>query len=300
MLDINNKKVLGVILVIISTLIFSTSSSLLKLAGESINSFHLMFWRSIIGFVIVLSIGIKRGNIKKKFMELPKKSIKWLIFRAIVGGCTMFCYFTALTLTDIGEVGALHKVAPVFAVIFAFLILKESLNYKVWIAVAFAIAGVMFIRNPFTTEGQFGIPHVLALLAAVGTGFVAICLRKLRLFGLDSWMIVLALLLMGILISLPVVIIDRAVYKPTTYLFLLGAGLLSTLSQLLNTTAVKHIQAKTLSILGLLSVFEFMIIGGVFFNEDIDEFNIIGALLIVIAATITILSSLRKPKVNYY
>jgi drug/metabolite transporter (DMT)-like permease len=291
---IENKKLLGVTLILFSTLFFTISTACLKSASDEIDSLHLMFWRSVIGLSIVLGVGLKNKRLLPALKELNKNSWKWLITRGLAGGFTMFSYFTAVTYADLGEVGALHKLSPVFSVIFGYFILREKLDLKVWMAVTLAIIGVFFIRNPFVSS--FGIAHVLVLMAAMGSGFVLICVRKLKLSGVDTWLIISALLITALTISFPRMILDFRIYQPQTYLFVLGAGVASTIGQLLTTTASKYIEAKSVSILGLFSVFEIMLAGIIIFGEGISVFKITGAILIVSSAAIVILFNLNKSK----
>lgn len=251
-----------------------------------------MFWRSIIGLVIVFCIGIKRKRLVSSFKELSKQALFWLILRGIIGGITMFCFFTALGMGDIGEIGALLKISPIFAVVLAYLILKEGFNLKICIAIILAISGVFLIRNPFVAK--FDIAHILVLIAALGTGFITINVRKLKIYGLDSWMVVMSLLVCSLLISLPRVIVDIKVYSMNTFLLVIGVGIMSTLAQLLTTAAAKYIEAKMSSILTLLSVFEFMIVGILVFGEVITQNKFAGAMLIIVSAVMTIMFSRIK------
>jgi drug/metabolite transporter (DMT)-like permease len=292
-----DKRLIGILLLMVSTLLFTTSSTFLKLASEEINSFHLMFWRSLVGLIIVISVGIKKKRLRSSFKELNSKRTFWLILRGVAGGFTMFCLFTALTLGDLSEVGALNKLSPIPAVIFAYFILKEDLNRKVWFAVIIAVVGVFFIRNPFVDKLE--LAHILVLMSAVGAGFVRNVVRRLKLLGLDSWMIVLALLTTSFLISLPNVLTDITFYSLDTFMFMIGAGLASTLGQLLTTSASKYLPTRVIAILGLLVVFEFMIVGSLVFGEIMTIYKVIGAILIMISSSLTILFSIStKVKID--
>lgn len=291
---IENKKLIGVALILISTLFFTMSTVCLKSASDDIDSLHLMFWRSLIGLSIVFGIALKNKRFLSAFKELNKNSWKWLIIRGLAGGFTMFSYFTAVTYADLGEVGSLHKLSPVFSVVLGYFILREKIDIKVWVAVILAITGVFFIRNPFVSK--FGIAHMLILMAAMGSGFVVICVRKLKLSGVDTWLIITALLITALTVSLPRMILDFRIYQSQTYIFVLGAGIASTIGQLLTTTAAKYIEAKTASILGLFSVFEIMLAGIVIFGEGVSVYKISGAVLIVSSAMIVILFNLNKSK----
>lgn len=245
--------------------------------------------------MIVLCLGLSGKRFFASFRELRKVTGWWLFTRGFIGGITMLCIFSAIsTGGDLGEVGALHKLSPIFAAVFAIFILKERLNIKILIPITIAIVGVFFIRNPLTSG--FGLPHILILFGAMGTGFILNVIRKLRIYGVESWLIVAALLVSSLVISAPKVIIDKPVYPLNAFLFMVGAGIASTVAQLLVTTASRYLQAKISSILSLLSVFELMIIGNLVFSELITEYKVIGGSLIVISSAITIFISISRDK----
>ncbi len=296
LLNIKNKRIIGLVFVILSTLAFVCSQSFIKAIGDSneIDSFHIVFWRSVIGLIIVFSIGLKRKRVVSSFKEMDKSTLRWLIIRGVVGATVMLVSFIGLAMPDtsLSEFGALSNINPVFAVIFAWIFLKEDLNWKVWLSLLIAIIGV-FTVNSFSLS--FSTGNILIILSAIGEGFVMVCIRKLKVNGVDSWLVVVPLLVFGLIITFPRVIFTLTPYSIKTICYLIAVGGASTLGQLLLTSAAKYVKARTISILGLLSVFELTLVDivkglGVTFPK------IFGGLLIVLSSVIIIMISVGKNK----
>ncbi len=288
------QKIIAIIAVLLSTLVFTTNSSLVKEVSHEADTFHIIFWRSIVGFLIVLPIAVIKKEFRKTIKKLDKNLIKWLIIRGVIGSIGMLTTFAAVSFGDLGEVGALQRISPIFTIILAYFLLKEEINYKIIFAVILAITGVFFVRNPFVIG--FTASHILVFISAFAIGFVSVCVRKLRSSGLEVWIVISVLLLTTFFISFPKIIIDEKWYTTRTFLFLLAIGVVSTLFQLLITFSHKYLLARTVSIIGLLAVFEMMTAGFLFFGEEISPYKVIGAILIVFSSGYTIYVSVRPKK----
>jgi drug/metabolite transporter (DMT)-like permease len=217
---------------------------------------------------------------------MNSKIVKWLIIRGIAGASAMFFYITALSLNDLGEVGSLSNLNPIFTVFIAYIILKEKFNSKVFLAILIALIGVFMIRNPFTQS--FSISHIFILIATGMMSFGTVINRKLKLMGVESWIIVTSFLFFGSLIFLPKYLIDNPSYTLQSYAYIIIAGVLMTTGHYFLTSAARYIESKNISIIGLLSVFEFMFLGYFIFGEELTEYKFLGGALIIISAVITI------------
>jgi drug/metabolite transporter (DMT)-like permease len=292
----NNGKIIGIIFVILSTLCFTIGHAFIKLSSSEIDPIHLMFLRSISGLSLILIFTSIQGKIRRSFQSINRKKGFWLVMRGLSGAFAMFFYITALSLTDLGEVGSLSNVNPIFTVFFAYFILKEGFNYKIWFAIAIALAGVFLIRNPFTQD--FSIAHILILFAASLMSLGAVINRKLKLIRVDSWIIVISFLFFGILFFMPKFIIDRPSYSFESYAYIIIAGCLMTIGHYFLTSAAKYIESKNISIISLLSVFEFMFLGYFMFGENLDEFKLLGGGLIIVSAVMTIYAGISRKSIG--
>nr|WP_057735887.1 DMT family transporter [Liquorilactobacillus uvarum] len=163
-----------IIYVLISTLMFSSMEIALKVAGATFNPIQLNLIRFFIGSLVLLPIANK--SLKQSKRVLTKKD--WTLFLITGFLCvivSMSLFQLAVVSTKASTVAVLFSCNPVFALLFAFLILHERLGRANLIAVVISIIGLLIIIDPVHLSRPVGI--VLALLSAVTFGFYSIVSR---------------------------------------------------------------------------------------------------------------------------
>ncbi|MFT8837714.1 DMT family transporter [Liquorilactobacillus satsumensis] len=163
-----------IIYVVISTLMFSSMEIALKVAGATFNPIQLNLIRFFIGALVLFPIASK--TLKKQQRKIEKKD--WMLFLITGFLCvivSMSLFQLAVVATKASTVAVLFSCNPVFALIFAFVILHERLGRANLIAVTISIIGLIVIVDPFHLSRPFGI--ILALLSAVTFGFYSIISR---------------------------------------------------------------------------------------------------------------------------
>ncbi|KRN05910.1 transport protein [Liquorilactobacillus sucicola DSM 21376 = JCM 15457] len=146
----------------------------LKVAGATFNPIQLNLIRFFIGSLVLLPIANK--SLKQNKRTLTKQD--WLLFLVTGFLCvivSMSLFQLAVVSTKASTVAVLFSCNPVFALIFAFLILHERLGRANLIAVVISIIGLLIIIDPAHLSRPTGI--VLALLSAVTFGFYSIVSR---------------------------------------------------------------------------------------------------------------------------
>ncbi|KRL38940.1 DMT family transporter [Liquorilactobacillus uvarum] len=146
----------------------------LKVAGATFNPIQLNLIRFFIGSLVLLPIANK--SLKQSKRVLTKKD--WTLFLITGFLCvivSMSLFQLAVVSTKASTVAVLFSCNPVFALLFAFLILHERLGRANLIAVVISIIGLLIIIDPVHLSRPVGI--VLALLSAVTFGFYSIVSR---------------------------------------------------------------------------------------------------------------------------
>nr|WP_311407894.1 DMT family transporter [Liquorilactobacillus uvarum] len=163
-----------IIYVLISTLMFSSMEIALKVAGATFNPIQLNLIRFFIGSLVLLPIANK--SLKQSKRVLTKKD--WTLFLITGFLCvivSMSLFQLAVVSTKASTVAVLFSCNPVFALLFAFLILHERLGRANLMAVVISIIGLLIIIDPAHLSRPVGI--ILALLSAVTFGFYSIVSR---------------------------------------------------------------------------------------------------------------------------
>ncbi len=271
-------------LVLIGTLFGTISQVFLKISSTSINPLHAVFWRSISGFIIFFIIIRMKYNTEKIDIKVITKNgnLKWFILRGLICTLAAFALFTAIAGADISEIGSLANLNPIFTALIAYLILKEELSIKIILTIVLGILGVFLIRNPFVIG--FSDAHYLVLIAAFLIGFDFVLIKKLSLLKFHYILIIFVMLITGFFFTLPIVISEFSSYNTYYFILIFLAGTFDLITQIFYTNAAKYLTSGSISIISLLSVFEFMLWGVLIFDETVTLFNISGGLLIIISS----------------
>jgi drug/metabolite transporter (DMT)-like permease len=170
----------GIALKIGATLAFSLQYVALKLAGN-VPVGEVVFFRAF--FALLPLFVFARFTIGMR--EVVKTDRPWLhLVRAAIGSSSMFLGFAALKLLPLADITAFGFVQPIFAVILAAAVLKETVGPYRGAAVVVAFAGVILMIQPH--GGIAGIAANglsagagLALTAALCSAFVVIFIRQM-------------------------------------------------------------------------------------------------------------------------
>lgn len=106
------------------------------------------------------------------------------LIRSAVGSTGMFLNFAALKLLPLADITAFGFVQPIFAVVLAALVLKETIGPYRGAAVVIGFAGVLLMIQPHGGIGGilahgFSAGAGLALTGALGSAFVVIYIRQM-------------------------------------------------------------------------------------------------------------------------
>ncbi len=148
---------------------------MLKLAGSDFNPIQLNFLRFLIGGVFLLPLALR--SLAQKHLKINRQAIKSF---ALTG---LLCVLVSMTLFQLAVMYGKASIAavvfssnPVFALLFSYLILHETLSRPNLISVVISVIGLVVIMNPFHLTNPLGM--ILALLSAITFGFYSIISRK--------------------------------------------------------------------------------------------------------------------------
>lgn len=160
--------------VLISTLMFSSMEIVLKAVSGQFNPIQLNLIRFFIGGLVLLPLA--NHHLKRAGRRLLVSD--WLIF-ALTG---FLCIVVSMTLYQLAivygkpaTVAVLFSCNPVFALIFAFLILHERLNRVSLISLVISVIGLLVIVNPANLTNPIGL--TLSILSALTFGLYSIISR---------------------------------------------------------------------------------------------------------------------------
>jgi len=218
---------------LIAGLLFSCMGVLVKLGSVYFSSTELVFYRSIIGFLIIsVIIGIKR---------LPISTLHWKnhCWRGLSGLCSLLMFFYCITKLPLATAVTLSYTSPLFLTLFTTIMLKEHFHWQLAVAVIIGFAGVVLLLHPSIQEEQW-----TAGLIGLASGFLAavayLNIKFLGNLGEPDWRVVFSFTLISTVITSILMIFDT--FHPITpfnFLLLMGIGITATLAQFALTRAYR-------------------------------------------------------------
>lgn len=180
----------GFFMVLLAVLFWAGSSVGYKYSLGSVGSAETKSRDPISSMVIRISILIVTllimvlafGNLPSLFTMNSDDTIHWWIVTILAGIFTVLgdlCYFFALRFLDSSRVYPMINTQILFTFPFAYLLFHEDITPMIWLAAAFMICGVFFIRKPDSKDkGMENLSpevkrrnHILGISLGIGTGF---------------------------------------------------------------------------------------------------------------------------------
>lgn len=241
-----NPRALGVILMVGASVCWSLSGIIVRNTSVG-NHWEVVFWRSCFSFLfLALWLGATHG--RGSVLELRR--VGWV---GVVSGilfATMITFFLlALTLTTVANTQAIVCLSPFMAALAAWVLMRERLSMRTWIAMAGALIGItlMFIES-FGAGRMVG--NLVALFVPLAYGINVAILRKSHAQG-DMVMAVLIGSFISALVTLPLAWPFQASGHDLALLGLMGVVQLA-VGCILFVRATPHLTAAEISLIGLL------------------------------------------------
>lgn len=272
---VNKKKLIVVLLTILSTLFAAVMASCVKYLSSDLNTFIICFYRCLFGLLFILPF-ISKNN----FEILKSKNIKLQFFRSMINVISMICWFTALGIMQFEKATALGFTTPLFTTILAVIMLNEVIRFHRTAALFIGAIGIMVIIRPGYIPLEYGT--LLMLVASLSFSFVQIFVK--RLSGIDSN---LTIIFYHLAFMTPMFLIISLFYwepiKLNQVLIFLVMGLSGLLShwcmnqsfKMSDTTFVMPLQFTKLIWVSLIGLF--------IFSEIPDYWTWVGAIIIFIS-----------------
>jgi drug/metabolite transporter (DMT)-like permease len=269
-----------------------TSFALMAVAGREISkeldTFQLMFFRSVIGVLIVVAIaaalpgGLRRLKTERLGLHVLRNGFHF------VG---QFSWFFAITVISLAEVFALEFTTPIWVALLAPLILGERMTKIRAAAVVIGFAGVLIVLRPGATE--VGIGHIAMLLGALC--FASALLATKSLTATET---PLAILFWMTLIQLPMGLIgsigDFVIPGPVTGVWLVVVAVCGLTAHFCIAQAFRHADATTVVPMDFMRLPLIAVVGMLLYAEPLDPFVFLGGAVILAGNYINIRGERRR------
>lgn len=286
----------GIIFILISSMGFATMGMLVRLSGD-IPFTQKAFFRNSIAFIVSFSILLANGIKNKSVFNLPKSAIPYLFLRCAIGCLGIFGNFYAIGYMNISDASMLNRMAPFFALFFSIFLLKEKPGIFVMTAIFTAFAGALLVIKPsFDFSKTF--PSLVGFLGGAGAGFAAVCIRKLKGYGVNGFLIISVFSIFSCILSIPFIAVNFVPMTQAQLLTLIGAGVAAAFGQFGLTGAYFNAPASKISIYEYSNVIFSAILGFLFLDQIPDHLSFIGYGVIILAALTVFIYNHKKSQQN--
>jgi drug/metabolite transporter (DMT)-like permease len=255
------------------------SFTAMAIAGRAVadvhDTFEIMMWRSVVGFLIVLGV----AGALNRLREVRRDRMGQHIVRNLFHFSGQNLWFWSLTMIPLAQVFALEFTSPIWVILLSPLVLGERLTRTKLLAAAMGFAGIWIVARPDFTALDPGV------LAAAGSAicFAATALMTKRLTRGESIVSILFwLTLMQGALGLVTAGWDGTIHLPTaaTLPWLALIGFCGLLAHLCLTTALSLAPASTVVPIDFVRLPVITVVGVLLYQEPFDPLVILGAAII--------------------
>ncbi len=276
------------------TLIWGYNWVVMKLAVQDASPFQFAALRTFLGalMLFLVLVATRRPLALKEFPTM------------MLLGILQTCGFTGLLIWALVEGGAgktavLSYTMPFWVMLFAWPMLGEKVQGWQWLAVVFALFGIVLIFDPLHIKGD-GVSMLMALASGISWAVSAIVSKKLHkrrpdldLLNITAWPTLLGsipIIVVALILPAPPIVWSNTFYLTIIYsIFLSGS-----LAWVLWTYALQRLPAGVASMASMLAPVIGVGAAWIQLGERPSHIELIGMFLIALALVTISVSTIRK------
>lgn len=293
----------GVTLKIFSALCATLMLACVKGLQGAIPTGEVIFFRSFVALFPLLIWLKMQGNVLD---SIKTRNIFGHFIRGFSGTGGMYFNYLALVYISLADATAISYAAPLFTVIMAALLLKETVRFSRWLAVVVGFSGIVIMLSAnltasgslFSADGAHagaGLGALFALIAALCSATSNVQIRFLN--GVEKpGAIVFYFSLMTTLIGLATALFGWRMPSPMQLLLLVGCGFFGGMAQILVTLSLRYTDASLLAPFDYTTLVWSMVIGYLLLDSLPGASTLMGASIVALAGIFAIWSDQRQRK----
>ncbi|MBA3477280.1 MAG: EamA family transporter [Lautropia sp.] len=243
---------LAVATLVLCTLLWSTAGVVTRQL-EHAGGFELTFWRSL--SCVLFVGGYLIATSRSRWLAVVTACGVPGIVSGVMWAVMFTCFMIALTITTVAKTLVVMAVAPLLTAVLAWLVLKERIAPRTWMAVLVAGAGIVWmVRDGLQTgEGSSGLWGMLVAAGVPLASAVNLINMKRQQAAVDLVPAILIGGLISCLAMLPLILPTRATGHDILLLSILGGFQLG-LPCILMIRAARYLSPQETALLSLLEV----------------------------------------------
>ncbi|MFT4149529.1 MAG: DMT family transporter [Paracoccaceae bacterium] len=265
----------------------------MAIAGRAVagvhDTFEIMTWRSLVGFILVLIAAAATGQMRL----ISARRWPEHLLRNVFHFTGQNLWFWALTMIPLAQVFALEFTAPVWVILLSPLVLGEKITRARAAAAGLGFLGVLIVAHPSPTHLSPGI--LAAAACAIGFAVSALLTRDMVRKGEAVISILFWLTLMQFCMGLGMAMSDGRMALPTadTAPWLLLIGFAGVFAHFCLTRALSFAPASFVMPIDFIRLPLIALVGMALYDEPLDLLVLIGAAVIFAGNWINIRAETR-------
>jgi len=265
----------GLALIALSACLFALMGVLIRFAAHSVDNYAVVFFRNLAGLILLSPLLIIKGP---SFLKTDKV---WMhSWRAIIGLLAMYGFFYAIAHLKLSNAMVFTYSSPIFIPLVAWIFLKEHMTRLMWLAAGIGLVGVILVAKP--NEGMFNLLSLIGVISSLFAAMAFVTVRALTATE-PTTRIVFYFCLIGTALSAIPMISHWRPYTQQELMYLGGAGVLATLSQLCLSKAYSYAPAGKIGPANYLAIIFAGIFAALIWQEYPDQISVCGMVLILVA-----------------
>jgi len=270
---------------ILTCFLVSILIAIVRHLSKDFHTFFIVMMRNLFAFAMFIPLMIKTNN---KLFKTNKIYLHFI--RNINGLIAMIIWFYTITLIPLPEAVSFTFIVPIITTLAAMIFLKEKVNKNIWIALIIGFIGILIITRPGFHEFHFAyiLAMVTTILWSVSNVLVKIMTKTDKPETIVAYMSFIMLIL-----SIPLGLPYIQKLNLNDILWMACLGIFSNLSHMSMSKAYSKADLSLVQPFDFTRLIFISIIAYFAFDEIIDIYSLIGALIIV-SGTIFIAPKRKK------
>lgn len=274
---------------LLACVFFAAMAAVIKILSLKIAVIEILFYRGIINLIFI-SIVMKVQGVAFK-TQVPAMHI----MRSGFGMLAMYCGFYALAHLPLGTANTLTYTHPIFQTIITAMTSAKAIDRLLIVAVLCGFAGCIFLFDPQFSSDSIQA-SVIGILSGLFTALAYARVGHLVRRGEPELLIIFYFALVTTVLSLVIILVSSGftTLHSADVLWVLALGLLGSFGQMALTRAYGRANPIVVGTLSYSQILFSLILGYVFFAENISSSMIFGIVLIISSGLIVVFKRARS------
>ena len=260
---------------IVAGLLFGLMGVFVKLGAPYFSSAELVFYRSIIGLVVIF------GIVRAQGLSLATPHVASHLWRGLSGFLALMLFFYAISALPLATAITLNYTSPLFLALLLTLWLKENPHWRLIGAILLGFLGVILLLRPSLHPEQIK-GGLMGLASGFLAGFAYLNVKQLGAMGEPEWRVVFYFTLFSTIgAGAWMLLHEFHAVSWQTLPILIGLGTTATLAQLAMTRAYRIGNTLVVASLAYTTVIFASLFGILFWHEWLSPLSWLGIGLIV-------------------